>query len=212
MSTIGWVLILGALFLIRGLSQGRGVQEAWTDAADVFTAIARGDTNALTNVLARKGSTTGDAQTQAVGNTANTRTPVSGNLLNKMKELGGGKPYVFGATGPDSYDCSGLTWRAMKQLGIYNGPRFTTHTFAIQLRKKVQRVQTIQTGDILVWTAPGHMGIAESQSTFFSALSKRSGIRSLPINYRRDRPKIYRLNNLDAVDDGSSANATEQGL
>ena len=29
-----------------------------------------------------------------------------------------GRPYVWGATGPDSYDCSGLTWRSYAQAGI----------------------------------------------------------------------------------------------
>lgn len=29
-----------------------------------------------------------------------------------------GKPYVWGATGPDSYDCSGLTQAAWKAAGI----------------------------------------------------------------------------------------------
>jgi NlpC/P60 family len=29
-----------------------------------------------------------------------------------------GRPYVWGATGPDSYDCSGLTWRSYSAAGI----------------------------------------------------------------------------------------------
>ena len=30
-----------------------------------------------------------------------------------------GKPYVWGATGPNSFDCSGLTQYAYKAAGIY---------------------------------------------------------------------------------------------
>src|ERR1041384_6945679 len=29
-----------------------------------------------------------------------------------------GKPYVFGAEGPNSYDCSGLVWAAYRSVGV----------------------------------------------------------------------------------------------
>jgi hypothetical protein len=29
-----------------------------------------------------------------------------------------GRPYLWGAVGPDAYDCSGLTWRAYEQAGV----------------------------------------------------------------------------------------------
>jgi hypothetical protein len=32
-----------------------------------------------------------------------------------------GKPYVFGATGPNAYDCSGLTYAAFKSAGVSLG-------------------------------------------------------------------------------------------
>jgi hypothetical protein len=32
-----------------------------------------------------------------------------------------GKPYEFGATGPDSYDCSGLTFKAYEAAGVHIG-------------------------------------------------------------------------------------------
>ena len=39
-----------------------------------------------------------------------------------------GKPYVFAATGPDSYDCSGLTMRAWEAAGVsmphYSGAQY----------------------------------------------------------------------------------------
>jgi NlpC/P60 family len=42
-----------------------------------------------------------------------------------------GRPYVWGAIGPDSYDCSGLTWRSYSQAGI-GLPRVSAdqHAFA----------------------------------------------------------------------------------
>jgi len=58
-----------------------------------------------------------------------------------------GKPYVWGATGPDSYDCSGLMLRAYEAAGI---------TLDRVSRDQYQdgamlRVQDAQPGDLLFW-------------------------------------------------------------
>lgn len=65
-----------------------------------------------------------------------------------------GRPYVWGATGPNQFDCSGLVQWAFKQAGI-SLPR-TTKTI-ISRGKAVSR-NAMQRGD-LVWTSSGHMGI-----------------------------------------------------
>jgi len=63
-----------------------------------------------------------------------------------------GKPYKWGATGPDSYDCSGLMWAAYKSVGI-TIPRTT----AVQIAsgKPIKRNQ-LQPGD-LIFPYPGHV-------------------------------------------------------
>lgn len=43
-----------------------------------------------------------------------------------------GKPYVWGAVGPDSFDCSGLIMWACKQAGIPVVGRWTTYTMITQ--------------------------------------------------------------------------------
>ena len=64
-----------------------------------------------------------------------------------------GKPYVWGATGPDSFDCSGLTQFAYKAIGI-NLPR-TTYA-QIKLGREVS-VQEAQPGDLVFssFSSPG---------------------------------------------------------
>jgi len=66
-----------------------------------------------------------------------------------------GKPYVFGASGPDSYDCSGLTSAAWASVGI-SIPRTSQEQWA-----GLPHVPTsdMQPGDILVFNGAGHVGI-----------------------------------------------------
>jgi cell wall-associated NlpC family hydrolase len=60
-----------------------------------------------------------------------------------------GKPYVYGATGPDAYDCSGLAMMAYRAAGI-----------------TIPRTSQAQPGDLVFFAgsdgtpaAPGHVGI-----------------------------------------------------
>jgi cell wall-associated NlpC family hydrolase len=66
-----------------------------------------------------------------------------------------GKPYVFGASGPSSYDCSGLTSAAWASVGI-SIPRTSEEQWA-----GLPHVPTsdMQPGDILVFNGAGHVGI-----------------------------------------------------
>ena len=56
-----------------------------------------------------------------------------------------GKPYVWGATGPDSYDCSGLMLRAYQAAGI-NLPRVSSEQFHAGA---LLPVQDAQPGDLM---------------------------------------------------------------
>lgn len=126
-------------------------------------------------------------------------------LLNKAVSLAkaAGNRYVFGAEGPNAYDCSGLVWAAAKAIGVYKGERFTTYTITHHAADAAQfvRVATPAVGDIVVWdenAAHGHMGIVSGPDQFFSARSVASGIgygkistmRAYPVKPFYLRPKI----------------------
>jgi cell wall-associated NlpC family hydrolase len=68
-----------------------------------------------------------------------------------------GKPYVYAASGPDSYDCSGLTMAAWGAAGVslphYSGAQY-------DMLPKVP-LDAMQPGDLVFWGAGGsqHVGI-----------------------------------------------------
>jgi cell wall-associated NlpC family hydrolase len=58
-----------------------------------------------------------------------------------------GKPYVWGATGPDSFDCSGLTLRAFQSAGVVL-PRVARDQYGAGAHVPVAQAQP---GDLLFW-------------------------------------------------------------
>jgi cell wall-associated NlpC family hydrolase len=73
-----------------------------------------------------------------------------------------GKPYLYGATGPDAYDCSGLAMMAYRAAGI-TIPRTSQAQWAYGLQIPASQVQP---GDLVFFAgadgtpaAPGHVGI-----------------------------------------------------
>jgi len=70
-----------------------------------------------------------------------------------LRELG--KPYRYGALGPRSYDCSGLTLFAYRAAGIS-----LPHSAAAQYGsgRRVAR-KDLQPGDLIFWRGLGHVGI-----------------------------------------------------
>ncbi|MDQ1247724.1 MAG: peptidoglycan DL-endopeptidase CwlO [Actinomycetota bacterium] len=94
-----------------------------------------------------------------------------------------GGPYVWGASGPDAYDCSGLTQAAWAKAGValthYSGTQYT-QTAPVPLAD-------IQPGDLLFfYSIHQHVGIYIGDGRFVHAANSIDGIRldSLPGYYR----------------------------
>jgi cell wall-associated NlpC family hydrolase len=127
------------------------------------------------------------------------------------------KGYVFGAQGPDYYDCSGLVYMGTKDAGVYEGGRFTTYT--IREHKEFNRITAAQAGvdDIVVWSensAHGHMGVISGPDQFYSAHSPTShpqigygsisGFHVYPVG-----PTYYRPVKSDGASHGSAVRQLE---
>jgi cell wall-associated NlpC family hydrolase len=76
-----------------------------------------------------------------------------------------GKPYVFGAAGPNSFDCSGLTMMAYKQIGINLSHYVPTQYSASRRVAKAD----LQPGDLVFFSNNDHVGMYVGNGKFVEA-------------------------------------------
>lgn len=78
-----------------------------------------------------------------------------------------GEPYVFGATGPDRWDCSGLTHAAWRAAGV-SIPR-TTYT-QVKIGTRVAR-SDLRLGDLVFFygSSPSHVGLYAGNGMIIAA-------------------------------------------
>lgn len=108
--------------------------------------------------------------------TSSSGTGIGAKLVEEAKKHLG-KKYVWGATGPNTFDCSGLTQYCHKQLGI-TIPR----TSLLQSRSgKLVSKSNLQLGDLIFWkttSAPvGHVGMYIGNGQFIHAPNSRSVVK-----------------------------------
>ena len=80
-----------------------------------------------------------------------------------------GRPYVWGADGLKSFDCSGFAWRVMAENGILL-KRTTARKFYMILKPAVKEEQG-NFGTLVFFDDLKHMGIINSPTTFYHAQS-----------------------------------------
>lgn len=101
-----------------------------------------------------------------------------------------GVPYVWGAKGPNTFDCSGLTGWAWRQFGVRLGP--DTYTQVHQGHK----VSDVLPGDLIFpmdsmgVRGPGHVQLAISSTQVVEAPGRGMTVRvrSMPARYVAIRP------------------------
>jgi len=91
-----------------------------------------------------------------------------------------GKPYVYGGTGPDSWDCSGLTQAAMAAAGI-SIPRTSEEQAAAATPVSMN---ALEPGDLLFWSTDGtaanayHVAIYIGNGEYVEAANPSAGVKT----------------------------------
>ncbi|MEY8209684.1 C40 family peptidase [Corynebacterium sp. MNWGS58] len=92
-----------------------------------------------------------------------------------------GSPYAWGAAGPNSFDCSGLTSWAYQQAGI-NIPRTSQAQAAGGTRVSLD---ALQPGDIIAYYGgASHVGIYTGHGTIIDALNAGSPVGERPLHFQ----------------------------
>ena len=109
--------------------------------------------------------------------TAKDQTQIKRDKVVKQAAKEIGKPYVWGATGPNSFDCSGLTQYTYKHAIGKVLPR-TTYT-QVNLGTRVS-MKNLKKCDLLFWgpkNAPYHVGIYAGNGKYIHAPQPGQNVR-----------------------------------
>lgn len=128
--------------------------------------------------------------------------PASG-LLKAVEELGRGKKYVWGAWGPDSFDCSGLVSRAIEDYYHKHWGRLTVAGLW-QHAHRIPRSEA-KPGDPVFWLPNHHIGIFDHGDQYWSAFTPGGhpdiGMHSISGSVPGVKPTFGRFDSIDAQGD-----------
>ena len=128
------------------------------------------------NVVAYGGQ---GAQWSTYTNGGRSRMAAMGAIAFARQQLG--KPYVWSGTGPNAYDCSGLTMTAYASVGV---PLLRTSQQQYTQGVPVSR-DALQPGDLVFYNgaSPAHVGIYIGNNQIIDALGSKYGLRIDSINF-----------------------------
>jgi len=112
--------------------------------------------------------------TNSILNTANTRliyTPTLTDRLMASIQSKIGIPYLYGAEGPNRYDCSSFVWKVFQEAGI-SFTRTSARTFWNQF-EPVYGDDRFKFGTLVFFNKLGHVGIVADENGFYQASSSK---------------------------------------
>lgn len=140
------------------------------------------------------GGSSGDSEMDGVidGSKAGDKAKKAAKIA--LKQIG--KPYVWGAAGPDSFDCSGLITYAYKKAGlnslIDSGGRFTTYNIP-DFGKKVKSKEDIAVGDAIITNGGEHVMMYVGDGQIVEAQQTGVPVLKRPLSEINDIVSIHRF-------------------
>lgn len=101
---------------------------------------------------------------------SNYSSAVTSKMLSAIKDLYG-IPYLYGATGPNRYDCSGFVWTVFQRAGI-SFTRASARTFWSEF-EPVSGDDRYKFGTLVFFNHLGHVGIVADENGFYQASSSK---------------------------------------
>ena len=169
MSAVAFLILAMGAWLLESALKNRSPIKTLLDVVQNPT-TARATANAGSAITQPLPGTPGGAQSTLFGG------PTGIAVAYARQQIG--KPYQWGATGPDAYDCSGLVWQAYRQAGILGPVREVTQTLILK-GTKVDRAD-LQFGD-LVFPDLGHVQIYTENGNIVEAATDGVPIHEVPM-------------------------------
>jgi cell wall-associated NlpC family hydrolase len=181
-------LLLGMMSLLLGLmSNGSGA------GPSPFASLS-GGADAVSGASGGGSSVSGGGSTSSTSSTGDS-PKVANPKVQKLMDSAlskQGSPYVFGAAGPNKFDCSGLVSWALGQAGSNVGHMNARGLQAHYKNNKVSK-EELQPGDIVFFWSPNDRGIPPGQASHVEIYlgngmtmgtdSAKEGAKKEPINW-----------------------------
>ncbi|MGI5845513.1 MAG: C40 family peptidase [Candidatus Xenobium sp.] len=145
--------------LLAAFSKQQGTTTA--DMSKLMTGFLNGGTNpanAFTSAAGAAPLSTSSVATPQTGPTAKVQ-----NFIN-IACAQQGKPYVFGAEGPNAFDCSGLVAYSLQKAGINVG-RTTARGYQAMFKNSAVSRDQLQPGDLIFYHYKNNRGIPSGQAS-----------------------------------------------
>ena len=144
-------------------------QEAAQVASEARTAAEQGTSRSQTTAGSEASTDSGSSDTPAASGSGRAQDAVNA-ALSKV-----GSSYVWGTSGPSTFDCSGLTSWAYRQVGVS-----LTRSSRVQYSSAGRKVSKseLQPGDLVFYYSPvSHVGLYIGNGKIVDAANPRSGVR-----------------------------------
>lgn len=134
-------------------------------------------------------------------------------LLEAMEKFGDGHNYVWGSTGPSTFDCSGLVMYALKKAFGISYPHYSGSQYSVSEHIPKSKAKA---GDLVFWGQGGseHVGVYAGGNNYYSAQSPSQGIgmNTLDSVVGYGSPLFARVRGLSAKVSSKKKEKTSKGL